>query len=116
LDSNNIDFAKLSDFNVWIKFYSSYLDWGRSFMMLPQWFWISKWCTDKLLVSKVYFYERYDDCLDKIGKILNEEFDKTLVVNKSMKHYDYKEIATAESKRIMIELCEIDCKHFGYTW
>lgn len=116
LGSKNPDFAKFNDFNVWLKYHVASLDWGRSFTILPQWFWISDWGSEELLVSEVFFYEMFDDCLTKLGNILNKEFDKTLITNRSMKHYDYKEIATEESKRIMIELCYVDTKHFGYRW
>lgn len=115
LGSKDPDFAELNDFNVWLKRYASNLDWGRSFMVLPQWFWISDWW-QKQLVTDVFHFEEYDYCLDKIGSRLGLEFNKTVIMNRSMKQQNYRDITTSESRRIMIELCSADCRFFGYVW
>ena len=115
LGTKNPDFAKLNDFNEWLKYYSSNLDWGRSFMVLPQWFWVSDW--DNLItVTETCRYEDFDYWLEHLEKILDVKFNKTLVANKSMKQHDYKEITTKESMRTMTELCAVDCSRFRYRW
>lgn len=115
LGSKDPDFAKLNDFNVWLKYYASNLDWGRSFMVLPQWMWISDW-TNMIEVTELYRYEDFDYWLEHLEKKLGHTFNKTLAANKSMKQYNYKEITTTESRRIMIELCYADCDRFNYRW
>lgn len=115
LGTKDPDFAKLNDFNVWLKEYASNLDWGRSFMILPQWFWISDW-NNHIMVTEICRYEDFDFWLEQLEKITGHEFNKTIVANKSMKQYDYKEITTSESKRIMMQLCEVDCERFRYRW
>lgn len=115
LGSKDPDFGKLNDFNVWLKYYASNLDWGRSFMVLPQWMWVSNW-TNLIEVTELYRYEDFDYWLEHLEKKLNHTFDKTIVANRSMKQYDYKEITTQESRRIMIELCYADCDRFDYRW
>lgn len=115
LGTKNPDFGKLNDFNVWLKYHASSLDWGRSFMVLPQWFWVSDW--DNLIITtELYRYEEYDFWLGRLETLLGHKFDKTSVTNRSMKHYDYRDIASAESKEIMLELCRVDCERFGYKW
>ena len=115
LGTKDPNFAKLNDFNVWLKHYASNLDWGRSFMILPQWFWLSNW-DDFIEVKNIYIFEQYDYWLDHLEKKLGHTFNKTVVANKSMKHYDYREITTHESKNIMIELCRVDCNRLGFKW
>jgi hypothetical protein len=115
LGSKDPDFAKLNDFNVWLKYYASNLDWGRSFMVLPQWFWVSNW-DNHIAVKNLYIYEQYDFWIEHLEQKLGHTFNKTLVSNKSMKHYDYKEITTHESKEIMMTLCAVDCNRFGFKW
>jgi hypothetical protein len=115
LGTKDPDFAKLNDFNVWLEHYASNLDWGRSFMVLPQWFWVSDW-NNNIMVTELYRYENYDFWLEELGSIVGHNFEKTLVTNRSMKQYDYKEITTSKSKRIMMKLCEVDCERFRYGW
>lgn len=115
LGTKDPDFAKLNDFNVWLKYYASNLDWGRSFMVLPQWFWVSNW-DNHIAVKNLYIYEQYDYWLEHLESRLGCTFNKTLVTNRSMKNYDYKEITTHESKIMMMELCAVDCNRFGYKW
>lgn len=115
LGSKDPEFGKLNDFNVWLKYYASNLDWGRSFMVLPQWHWVSDW-TNMIEVTELYRYEQFDYWLEHLEKRVGHTFNKTLIANKSMKQYDYKEITTAESRRIMIELCYADCDRFDYRW
>jgi hypothetical protein len=115
LGTKDPDFAKLNDFNVWLEHYASNLDWGRSFMVLPQWFWVSDW-NNNIMVTELYRYENYDFWLEELGSIVGHNFEKTLVTNRSMKQYDYKEITTSKSKHIMMQLCEVDCERFRYGW
>ena len=115
LGSKNPDFAKLNDFNVWLEYYASNLDWGRSFMVLPQWFWITDWNGTRI-VTETFRFEQYDLGLDHLGQLLGKPLNNTIVTNRSMKHYDYKEIATEKSRRTMIELCATDAINFGYIW
>lgn len=115
LGTKDPDFAKLNDFNVWLKYYASNLDWGRSFMVLPQWMWVSDW-TNSIEVTELYRYEDFDYWLAHLEKHLNCTFNKTIVANRSMKQYNYKDITTQESRRIMINLCYADCDRFDYAW
>ena len=115
LGTKDPDFAKLNDFNVWLKHYASNLDWGRSFMVLPQWFWISNW-TNSIEITEIYRYEDFDFWLEHLEKKVGHTFNKTIVANKSMKQYNYKDITTQESRRIMIDLCYADCDRFDYRW
>jgi Sulfotransferase family len=115
LGSKDPDFGKLNDFNVWLEYYSSNLDWGRSFMVLPQWFWITDWNGTRI-TTETFRHEHYDLWLGHLEQLLGKTFNKTVVTNKSMKQYDYKEIATEKSRRIMIELCSADAINLGYIW
>lgn len=116
LGTKNPDFAKLNDFNVWLKYHAASLDWGRSFMILPQWHWISQWNSNELIVSELWRYEDFNFWLGRLESSLKHKFDQSVVANRSMKQYDYKNIANNESKQIMLELCRVDYERFGYTW
>jgi hypothetical protein len=115
LGTKDPDFARLNDFNAWLKHHASSLDWGRSFMVLPQWVWVSDW-NNTIITTELYRYEDYDFWLARLETLLGHKFDKTLVANRSMKHYDYRDIASSESKQIMLELCRVDCERFNYRW
>jgi hypothetical protein len=103
------------DFNFWLQYHASNLDWGRSFMILPQWFWVSNW-DDRCIVTEVFKFEDYASSVKALSKKINITIDVSVKLNSSMKQYDYKDISSLESKHLMLKLCKIDCEKFNYDW
>lgn len=104
----------MSNFDSWLEHRHCRLDWGRSFMVLPQWHWISDWGNEQI-VDRVFRYESIDICFDWLEQELNIDIDRSLMLNKSGSSYNYKDVG-AESKRIMQEISKIDCERFNYDW
>ena len=103
------------DFNAWFKDNCFCLDWNRSFMALPQWHWISDGAATKI-VDSVWRIEDIGNCVEFLNEKLRQNFNASLIENAAIKSYNYRSITTEKTKQMMIELCRLDCKEFGYEW
>lgn len=104
----------VSNFDRWLEHRHCRLDWGRAFMVLPQWHWISNWGNQQI-VDMVFRYEEIDTCFDWIQDTLGIDIDRSIVLNKSSSSYNYRDVSM-HSKNIMQELSKIDCERFNYDW
>lgn len=114
LGTKNMQYAKFVDFNTWVSDRAVHVEWERYWMSLPQWSWVSD--GSNIMVSKIYKHEQYKESLIDLSNILGINLDYNLVENKSMKQYHYNDIASPETKKIMLELCKLDCDKFNYEW
>lgn len=114
LGRKNDSYKKFLDFNYWIANQVTHMEWIRAWMAMPQWYWVSD--GNQILVKKLYRTEQYKESLTELSNIIGVSLDHTIVENKSMKQYNYKDIANTESKKIMLELCKLDCDKFNYDW
>ena len=114
LGTKNLEYKKFYDFNTWIEEQASHVEWLRYGWSMPQWYWVSD--SSKIIVSKLYRFENYRESLIDLSEKLNVKFDLELVTNTSMKQYRYNDIASPNTKKIMLELCKLDCDKFNYDW
>lgn len=114
LGKKNMAYAKYHDFNTWILEQATHNEWHRSGWALPQWYWVSD--SNKVIVTKLFRFEYYREGLNELSNIIGITLDSDMITNESMKKLHYKDIASPETKKIMLELCRLDCDKFNYDW
>ena len=102
------------DFNAWFWDVAVYMDHDRSFMILPQWYWIYE--EDKLLVNEVWRIEDMTNICGELNARLGTNFTNNIMINQSYGSKDYQRLASLETKQVLLKLYASDCDKFNYEW
>lgn len=113
LGTKNLRYKDYIDFNVWVEQQVTHTEWARYYTTMPQWYWLSDGF--EIMVSKVFNFENYQNNITELSSIMDIKLDNR-VTNESMKKYRYQDIASPETKRIMLDLYKPDCDRFNYDW